>query len=268
MARDRRHQWLAAGNVLAAAAAVSACRAESPIPQENALIAVNVASKPAEQPRLEPAPPLSRSDLLLAAVQARSAATIGADDRENQKPLNNRRFQFRIRLGCTIASPGAPHPAEAVYDAERRRVSLSTAPGVSIDDPLVAALAGDRFEAAEGFWVAKPWLLEPSCAGTAADGGETALVQFFSAEQPRTARRDGRPYEARALLPDGAEAPTAGRWDLILRGRLREHNDGRVIVCRAQAEGAVPVCLISVEFERVSIEDVESGEELAQWGRG
>lgn len=259
---------LARCSMLAAAVAVAACRAETPIPTENALIAGNVASEPAEQPGLEPTPLLARKDLLIAAIQARSAAALGTNDRESQKSLNNRRFQFRMRLGCTITAPDAAEPADATYDAERRRVTLSVAPGVSLDHPVVAALANDRFEAAEGFWVRQAWLLEPSCAGSEGGGGDIALIQFFSAEQPRTERRDGRPYQARVSVPEGAEAPSAGQWDLVLRGRLREQVDGRVIACRAPADGAMPTCLIAVEFERVSIEDVGTGEELASWGRG
>lgn len=244
---------------------MTACRSESPIPAENASSAGNVASAPVEPPRLTL--PLERRDLLLAAIEARSAAALGADDREAQAALDNRRFQFRMRLGCEITPPDGPRPAEAVYDPDRRRVNLSAAPDISLDDPFVASLAGEGLEAAEGFWVRRPWILTPSCVGADAGGG-IGLVQFFSAEQPRTERRGGRPYETRASLPEGAEGPTPGKWDLVLRGRLRTHDDGRVILCRAQAEGVMPVCLISVVFEQVSVEDAETGEELVKWGRG
>ena len=257
--------------MLVALAAIGACRAQPDAPQDNRTgnvpIAANVALP--EPPRaLEPAPVLQRRDLLLAAIQARSAAATGADDREAQGPLDRQRFEFRIRLGCTIVAPDREAEAEATFNPESRRLNLRVAPGISLENPLVAALAGEGVEAAEGFWVRWPWLLVPSCAGDPSAQPEIGLVQLFTDQEPRTERRDGRPYEAAATLPEAAGPPAPGRWELVLRGRLRQHGDSRVIHCRPPSAGAMPVCLISVKFEQVSVEDVETGEELAQWGRG
>lgn len=217
---------------------------------------------------LAPPEPLDREDLLLAAVRARSAAATGVDDRSAQLPLDRRRFAFRIRIGCDIFAPGAPATAEARYDPEARRVQLQVAPDVSIDTPPLAAIAGEGVEAVEGFWIPRPWLLAPSCAGSAPAGREVAIAQFFTEADSRTQRRDGRAYETAAPLREGATAPTAGSWDLVLRGRLRKWRDDRVILCRPAAEGAMPTCIISVEIDDVSVEEVGSGRSLANWGRG
>jgi hypothetical protein len=95
-----------------------------------------------------------------------------------------------------------------------------------------------------------------------------ALAQFYTEADARTERREGRSYQARQSLAADAEAPTPGSWDLVLHGRLRKTEGGRVILCRPVGPGALPACIISVSFEEVLIENVGTGEVLARWGRG
>lgn len=255
--------------IMLLAVAASACRSEPSVENMANAVANNMALE-AEPPEPEAPPPpvLDREALLLAAIRARSAAATGADDRAAQRPLDRQRFEFRIRIGCDIFAPGAPDSAEARYDAERRRVQLRAVPDVSIENPLVAAIGGEGAEAVEGFWVRHPWLLAPACAGAETPVPEFGIVQFFSAQEPRTERRDGRAYEIAAPLAEGASAPTAGSWDLVLRGRLRNWGRDRVILCRPAREGAAPTCVISVQFDEVSVEEVASGRSLAEWRRG
>jgi hypothetical protein len=162
----------------------------------------------------------------------------------------------------------------ARYDEDERRVELEARPDLSLDQPAVAAIAGEAVEAAEGFWISQPWLLEPSCAGSDAAQAppsapnEVAVGQFYTAADPRTERREGRSYQARQTIPADAGAPVPGSWDLILRGRLRKTIGGRVILCRPVEPQAAPACIISVSFEEVLIEDVRTQEVLARWGRG
>jgi hypothetical protein len=248
--------------------ALAACRSEAPVENMENAVANNMAEAVPPKAVIAPEPALDREALLLAAVRARSAAATGTDDREAQAALDRRRFEFRIRIGCNIFAPGAPESAEARYDAEGRRVLLRVAPDVSADRAAVAGIAGEGVEAVEGFWVPRPWLLTPSCAGAAPGASQIGLAQFFTAQDSRTARRDGRAYEIAAPLPEGATAPAAGSWDLVLRGRLRKWGGDRVIVCRPASEGAVPACLISVQFDDVSIEETGSGRSLGNWGRG
>lgn len=280
MVRHTQRRIAAAGILLASIVTVGACRSETSITVANASNAANVApTAPAPQPKEAPPPVLARRDLLLAAVEARSAAIVGQDDRRAQRALDKRRFELRKRIGCTLSSPPRSSTArrtgpdagdapEATYDGDTRRLTLSVAPDISRDDPLVAALAGDGTEAVEGFWLDRPEILEPSCAGPADAQPSVGLVQFFGAEDARTGRRDGRPYDLHVTLPEGMAAPQPGRWDLVLRGRLQAHGDGRAILCRAPAEGMLPACLVSVRIEEVVIVDLDSGTELAKWGRG
>jgi hypothetical protein len=255
--------------LLVGAAALAGCRAEPPLENKGNAVANNIVAQE-EPPKSEvpPQPVLDREALLLAAIRARSAAATGADDRAAQQPLDRQRFEFRMRLGCDILAPGAPDTVEARYDAQGRRVQLRAAPDVSIENPLVAAFGGEGVEAVEGFWIRRPWLLSSSCAGSASSAREFGIVQFFTAQEPRTERRDGRAYEIAAPLAEGASAPTAGSWDLVLRGRLRKWGRDRVVLCRSGGEGAAPTCVISVQFDEVSVEEVGTGRSLANWRRG
>jgi len=247
---------------------ISACRNEPSLENTSNAVANNMAAT--EIPKVEPPPQpvLDREALLVAAIRARSAAATGADDRMAQRQLYRRRFEFRIRLGCNILAPGAPDTVEARYDAEARRVQLRASPDLTMESQPVAEIAGEGVEAVEGFWIRNPWILSPSCAGATAGAPEIGIAQFFTAEDPRTERRDGRPYEIAVPLPEGATAPTAGSWDLVLRGRLRGWNSNRVILCRPRQGVGRPACIISVELDDVSIEEVGSGRQLAYWGRG
>lgn len=280
---------------------LSACRTEAPVANE-AEPARNEAEPATPIALPQPEQPLDREAVLLAVIMARSAAAAGADDQAAQTALDGKRFEFRIALGCNLAEAGQ-EGAGATFDPERRRVELSAPADATLSDAAVAAAAGaaegGAFEAAEGFWIADPWLLAPHCAGAApadaaaspepapapaperksksepaaapeeapaARAGGVALVQYFTPQDPRTGRRGGRPYEARETLPEGSEAPAPGSWELVLTGRLQALGDGRVVACTPAGPGAPPACVVSVRFDRVGIENRASGEMLAEWG--
>jgi hypothetical protein len=194
--------------------ATGACRNPSPVQEANAP-AVNNAAAADPAPKLLPAPerPLDREALLIAVVRARSAAAASTDDRAQQADMDGARFTFRIRLGCRWQTEGEGGDRTATANVEARRVELSAAPDLTLEHPLVAALAGDGFEAAEGFWIRSPWLLVPACpaadsvpamtsvpgeAAAAPGGTGVGIAQFYTAEDSRAERRDGRSYVARA----------------------------------------------------------------------
>jgi hypothetical protein len=240
---------------------------------------------------------LDREALLLAVARARSAATAGTDDRDQQSALDGTRFELRIPLGCTLPAPGAAQPGlSATADQEARRISLSAEPDLSLNHPLAAALAADRFEAAEGFWIPQPWLLAAVCPTQPAPPPEAAplqegdeapalpaapaltlppaaappgigIVQFFRADESRLGRRSGRAYVAREEWPEAGTPPQPGSWELVISGRLRAV-DGRAILCRLTDPAFPPSCLVAAEFDRVAIRNHLTGKELAQWSRG
>ena len=91
------------------------------------------------------------------------------------------------------------------------------------------------------------------------------MAQFFTKTDPRTGRRDDRPYEATKVLAEG-EQPSADGYNLVLSGRLRAQPLGRVISCRSSSVDAAPQCIVSAHFDRVWIENPRSKEILASWG--
>jgi hypothetical protein len=229
--------------------------------------APNVQKEVPPTAEIAPDPALDRENLLTAAFRARSAAASGRDDQAAQAALDGRDFELRLPLGCEIQTTGEEGSMVARLDADRGRIELRATPDIDLTHPLAAEVAANRFEAAEGFWIPHPWLLTSACMS--GDGGAAVgLVQFFTRADPRTSQRRGRAYVARETIAAGAEPPPAGSWSLIFVGRLRALGDGRVIHCRAGAEGGVPDCVISVELDSVAIENVRRRERLAEWNSG
>ncbi len=277
-------------NILSAAAAVSclsiAACGEVADQRNTSTDQGNAADRQAvpKSPLATPERPLVREQVLLAAARAASDFAAGVDDSEAQNALDGRRFEFRIRFGCDGES-GHSAAFDWAFDAATQTLKLSATPTLSAQDDPVRAIAGEAFEAVEGFWIDKPWLLAPACPRVAAgkptaegdlpDGmGEPSpeateqasvgIAQFFSADDARTFRRSGRAYALTQRLEAGT--PPAGGFDLVIAGRLKKLPNGRVIACTSSAAGERPACILSVEFGRVVIERADTGEELAQWG--
>lgn len=264
--------------------------------------AANASDNATSLPELPiPALAMGRAELLAAVTQAASAAAGGVDDGDAQMKLDGKPFEVRLRFGCGGPAEVAAGTAMSWrFDPAKRTLRLRAAPDISIDQPLPAAIAGDRFEAAEGFWIARPWLLQPGCpavpqpADSAREkpaaavstaekaSGEPSAVtepvsdtaehrigiaQFFSDTDSRTSRRDGRPYEATKSLAEG-QAPSAQGYDLVLSGRLKRLPDGRVIACRVEQPDRPPQCIASVDFDRVWIERPDTQESIAEWSAG
>lgn len=277
-----------------------ACRQEPVGVDQNS--AQNEVAKPLTVPR--PVPPLDRAGLLAAVAQAASAAAAGTALSSDLKDLDGRQFQVRIRFGCRGPSTNAASNwLSWTYDSESRTIRVQARPTISEVDPLIAAIGGEGFEAAEGFWIPRPWLLQAVCPATAAlqpaaeqeaplSGGPAAagpaaekekatddqsealpaqqrvgIAQFFTDTDPRTGRRDHRPYQARHILREGQAIGSQG-FNLVLSGRLRAIPGRSVIECTGADADTPPDCIVSAEFQRVWIEQPETGEVIAEWGSG
>lgn len=261
--------------------AVLSCRAQSDRSQhtENAEV-----RSPQETPVLPVAePPLDREALLIAAIRAASAHAGGTDDSGLQRGLDGKRFEMRFRFGCPGSKPDADAPFQSTYDPVERRVVLRAAPDVTREDPALSGIAGDEVEALEGFWVRRPWLLRVACvappeperadpatedAGTMAvepPQGRVAMAQFFTAADPRTRRRDERPYQFTARLAEGQQ-PSAAGYDLVISGRLRRLGSGKVVTCTGPAVTTAPTCVISVVVDHVTMNRGDTDAVLAEWG--
>ena len=247
-----------------------------------------------------PDPPLDRADLLAAIASAASAKATGTDDGAAQRQLDGRQFEVRIRFGCSGPAPDlADQPLGWAFDAERRRLRVQARPTITADEPLLKGLTAVDFEAAEGFWIPRPWLLSASCPVAAAVKPETAgsntgsqaqkknretkgasgiadslprgprvgIAQFFSSMDTRTGRRGDRPYEAVKVLGDSRPLGSQG-FNLVLAGRLRAKTGLGVIGCVAPGPDSPPSCVVSADFDKVWIERPDTKEIVAQWTSG
>lgn len=276
---------------LVLAAGLSAC-GEQPEPAQN-----RAAKPPAELPAIpRPQPPIGRSALLAAVAEAASATAAGLPMPKRIASLDGKQFEFRIRFGCRGPSKDLQKAWLGwSFDPEERVLRVRAKPTISEQDPLIAEMAADQHEAVEGFWIPRPWLLQPVCPAMAAvnrtDPGEEdytvgpaegeesvqtdvdpvpaapriGIAQFYTAQDARTHRRNSRPYSAVKTIPEGTPLSSQG-FDLVLSGRLRALGESRVIQCVSKSAEVPPECVISAEFLRVRIERPDSGEMVAEWG--
>lgn len=254
-----------------------------------------------------PQPPLDRAAIFTAVAQAASAEAAGADDAEAQRALDGRQFETRIRFGCK--GPSTELREEWLgwsFDREKGTLRVRAMPTILAEEQLLKTLGGDQFEAVEGFWIPRPWLLEAVCPATAAVSSAPAeraadpasdetsaqpaaapataaekkpiteqvpkwprigIAQFFTDTDPRTGRRSMRPYEAVKTLGPNQPIGSQG-FNLVLSGRLTALPDKRVIACVAKGADSPPECIVSVDFDRVWIERPGDQEIIAEWGGG
>ena len=135
----------------------------------------NEAGNETEEPALNlpavpmPPPPLDRARLLAAVAEAASASASGLDDRQAQRAFDGRQFELRIRFGCRGPREDLQNYSLSwSHDPQSGTLRVRALPTISAEDPIIAELGGDAFEAVEGFWIPRPWLLEPVCPRAAA----------------------------------------------------------------------------------------------------
>lgn len=279
--------------LLCAVLALCACDRQSEPAVENADgAALNRPAVPTPEPSLD------REALLAVVAEAASAAAAGTPGPESLQSLDGRQFQLRIRFGCSGPSTElGSQPLGWTFDAKTRRLRIRARPTIVADDPLALQIGGEQFESVEGFWIPRPWLLqalcpapqavlEPAAEPTAEDGKvnedgveeapgadslptapRIGIAQFFKSTDPRTRRRDSRPYETDRTLAEGSAIPSQG-FDLVLSGRLRAVPGKRAIECVVKGADSPPECIVSAQFQRVWIEEPASGEVYAEWGGG
>lgn len=272
----------------ACATLLAACQAQDePVPEA-------AASSPALPALPVAEAQMDRRELLLAVIEAGSAAAAGVSDAQAQRELDGKRFELRLRFGCPNGSAREDAGRRATFDEGNRLVQLEAASEISMTTPPVEYLNDGSFEAAEGFWISHPWILEPACPAAPADaapsaapaglpvgtspiaapspsapvgpGRQVGIVQLFTVSDARTHRRDSRAYRVTERLTESVH-PSRSGYDVVIEGRLQPLPDGRVIACRANA-GRSPTCLISARFEQVSIERADTGALLAEWPSG
>ena len=232
----------------------------------------------ATAPAVKALSPLQRPELLAAAAAAANAAAAGQAPPRSNLDLTDRTFEIRLPFACNDGVLGAwgtwsVEPATSALHVSFHRQRWG-------DDPVFRALAlGTAFDAAEGFWIERPWTSAEQCPAAlpppAAAPGQPAtapspvhvlaLVQYFAPDGPRTLRRGNRPYAYAAKLADGGQPEVAG-FRVKLVGRISGFADGQPVHCLVQQASQPPVCAMAVAFTKVVLENAATGESLTEWG--
>lgn len=285
----RRAPVTMASVLLLGAVSLVACeRPAEPAPAPKAPVAA-VAPPPAVAAPLSP-PLVVRTELLAAITAARAAYAAGQPDAS--AALTGRRFTLRQAFGCTGAAEfGAPSEALFIAGAARlawgrdhKTLEISLAPA---DWTTAPVLAGETaWEAAEGYWLTRPWLQTEGCPAAAALSAspphpeaasapvlstnptrfESGLAAVFAKEGSRVSRRDGKPFSF-SLRGEAPLAPHAGGYRLVIEGRFTSFSDGRTIRCTSSSPDLAPVCIAAAEVDRVAFEDAD-GKLLKEWRQG
>lgn len=282
----RPRRCVAAGmSLVAMALAAAGCSAgQDPAVNETAASDVAPDENPSRISPVAPVAPVRRAEFLAAAAAAADEVAGGMPLPKANLELTDRTFELRLAFGC--GGSNSADWGQWSIDPETRVLRISVRPQVWSEDPMMKALAaGAPFDAAEGFWIERPWTRSEECppfnpAGptpspslpddqptTTPDAPVAhtlALIQYFSPDAPRTLRRGSRPYAYIGKVPETASLDRKG-FRLKLVGRLRGFGDGQPIHCVSSTPMRPPICAAAVEFTQVVLEDAETGESLADW---
>lgn len=283
--QSRLRQSVIAGLSVALMASLAVgCSGESePAADESATV------KSPDPPTPQPLPvatiaPVGRGELLAAAAAAADEVAAGNALPKANLELVDRTFELRLPFGCGRGMPA--DWGEWSIDPETRVLRISVRPELRGDNQTIKTLAaGLPYDAAEGFWMARPWTRSENCPTPLAPvavpaspvGGDApaappdaspthtfAIVQYFSPDAPRTLRRGSRPYSYTGKVPETETVGTKG-FRLKLAGRIAAYGDGQPIHCVVTTPSRPPVCAAAVEFTQVALEDADTGESLAEW---
>jgi len=261
--------WLAGAVFLALAIGglLITRRAEAPTP---AASPTPVASPSPQAARLpQPPPPLGRAELTEAAELA--ASRYAAGEAIPNTVLAGRRFILSLPFGCSgPVADLAEVQSGWTLDEDGRTLRAKVLPEELTETALMTATAGGaQVEAAEGFWIDRPWRLAETCPAAASkdavpDRQTLALVELYEPGAQRARRRGGRAYTA--VQPVGAEPlDLSAGLRLRIEGRLAPIADGPPIGCWSESPAQRPSCLISARFERIAITDASGARVLAEW---
>lgn len=250
---------------------------------------------------------MDRAALLTAVAAAASDYAAGIDDRQAQLALDGKRFEFRIPFGCASDASILDRNLKLAVRPDGKAYEVSAAMNIGLvevealfpEPPTEAAdapanqvaaneavAATDHIEAAEGFWVARPWMLSAQCpvAATPAtaptpDGDSSepspapaappqtvGIVQYYGTSDSRVGQRGGKPLTKVETITALKTAPKEGAI-VVLQGRLRHWPNGKVIQCRGDAQAGPPQCLISTTIDRMAFQRVDNGAIIAEWTR-
>jgi hypothetical protein len=229
---------------------------------------------PAPPPAPSPAPTaVERRQLIEAAARAASAYAAGQPPSSENMLLAGRRFILRLPFGCAGAAPepDALGSAGWHYDLETQTLRAQVTPQVWTEAPWAAAAASQPFEAAEGFWITRPWSFAETCPAPSPGSAEQpsspetlGIARFFEPGSRRSARRNGEAYSFSRKVPPG-QAPGPQGLRLLIEGRLSVDPSRSPVGCWAASPDQRPICIFNARFDRVAITDASGERVFAEW---
>lgn len=262
-------------------------RRPEPAPQPSVATA---APQPPAGSAPRPPPVVDRVELLAAINAVRSAYAEG--EKDANPSLAGRQFMIRQAFGCTEPDPRSPGDptvagtAQWTFGKDHKTIEIRLSPSDWRTSPLLAVDPG--WEAAEGYWLTRPWLQTESCPAPAL-GNDTplaspdvapalgrpkpaptpqnaGLVALFGKDSSRVGRRDSKPFTVTLRSDTPLVAPADG-YRLVIEGRFVTFPDGQAIRCSAASLDQSPICAAAAEIDRVAFEDAE-GKLLKEWRQG
>lgn len=240
-----------------------------------------IVRSPAPQPTVQTAPAqpvrlsaLGRVELIKAAREASGAYAAQLAVPSENIALAGRRFVLRLPFGCNGPVQDAEELGRAGwhYDPATQTLRAQVTPEVWTESPWALAASGQSFEAAEGFWIARPWSPTDSCpvqsAGALPDQPSPAqtfgIARFFEPGSSRAARRNGEAYRfSKKVAPE--QAPGAQGLRLVIEGRLSADPSRQPIGCWAASPDMRPVCVFNARFDRVAVTDASGQTVFSEW---
>lgn len=219
---------------------------------------------------------LGRDGMIQAMRAAASRYAVNAATPDEVRALVGRPFEIVQAVGCGQPRPGAePTPAlTRVERLETGEIRLELNPADWREAALLSGAMNDSVEAAEGYWLNRPWIAGADCPAVAPDplqpvgapsASEFGLVALFREGGSRVGRRQERAYAHVIRGEDGAPVPwPAQGWRLVMAGRLDAFADGSPFRCRANGPDQRPTCVAAVQIDRVAFTTTD-GAVLAEW---
>lgn len=218
----------------------------------------------------QPPPPLGRAELIDAVAQATDDYAAGRS--AEVALLAGRRVALSLPFGCAGPAEDLSEVQSGwTYDAETGALRVKVQPQDWTEAPFIAATGGGTtVEAAEGFWIERPWTAAEACPRTTARPEQAparvtlALVELFEPGTKRADRRSGRAYQAVETVEEGEIALDQG-LRLRVEGRLVALGDGPPIGCWSESPDLRPICVVRVRFDSIAITDATGTRTLADW---
>ncbi len=249
---------------------------ETPDAEPKAAVASPAAQATTTAAPVRPAAPstLGRADLIEAAQRAADAYAARTAAPATNVGLAGKRFSIRLPFGCGGPAPRPDDLGAAGwhYDPQTETLRAQVSPEDWTEAHWARAASGQPYEAAEGFWIARPWSTSNECpapaAGISPDQAAAlqtlGIARFFEPGSSRAARKSGDAYRfSKKVSPENA--PGVQGLRLLIEGRLSVDPSRQPIGCWSANPDARPICVFNTRLDRIAITDPSGGTVFSEW---